>query len=277
MHYYIVDAQKLTQKQYERVQNELYSSLSIFRVSGEVVRITGVRTLPQLVESALQRGAGTIIAVGTDETFNDLINATLHKDIILGFIPVMHCELGNILGIKNIEYGAKAIAGRRIAELDLGVVNGNYFITKLGFGVLKQSQGWIGSLSHLFSLPNYTLRFSAVEKYQASAEAVGGLIINSRDNESMDNSIGDPTDGELDIMLLPKLSKLQTLKYRGSILSGHFEKIPGSSVVQAEKLEILEPEGLPLKAGERVLAKTPATIEILPKAIKVIVSRDRKF
>lgn len=277
MHYYIVDAQKLSQRQYERVQHELYSSLSAFKVSGEVVRITGVRTMSQLVETAISRSATTVIAVGTDETFDELVNASIDKDVVLGFIPIMDCELGNILGISDIEHGAKTIAGRRIAELDLGSVNDSYFTTKLSFGLMKQEQGLFGSIKSLFDLPTYEIKFSAVGKFEASAQAVGGMIINGRDNGSTKVNLGNPADGMLDILLLPKLTNLQILKYRSQILSGFYENITGSSLVHANKLEIINPAGLPLRAGNKIIAKTPATIEVMPKAIKVIVGRERNF
>ena len=270
MHFYIVDAKGLSQRQYERVQNELYSSLSAFRVSGEVVRITGARPVPQLVEQAILRGASEITAVGTESTFNELIAASAGKDAVLGFIPIAECELGNALGIRNIENGAKTIASRRVEELDLATVNGNLFFSRIGFGVLKQSGGVFGSLRNLFNLPSFEIKFSADGKYAATAHAVGGMIVNIRDNTGTESKVGNPTDGMLDILLLPKLTNLQILKYRNDILSGFYENVPGASLVHANKMEIATPANLPLMAGERIIAKTPAIIELIPKAIKVM-------
>ena len=151
MYYYIVDPQNLTQREFERVQSQLYSSLSEFRISGEVMRITGLRTINQLVETAFAHNAKTIVAVGSDDTLHDVINAVKLRDVAVGFIPLFESELGEILGIKNIDYAAKIIAGRRIALLDLGVVNnlprvdsqgiqtrveaGNYFLSNLKFSI----------------------------------------------------------------------------------------------------------------------------------------------
>jgi hypothetical protein len=39
----------------------------------------------------------------------------------------------------------------------------------------------------------------------------------------------------------------------------------------------LEPAGLVLRAGEKVIAKAPARIEILPQALKLIVGKERNF
>ena len=279
MYYYIVDPQKIPQREFERVQNLLYSSLSQYRVSGEVVRVTGLRTINQLVENALAHGAKTIVAVGSDDTLNDVINAVRGREVVLGFVPIFETEIGKILGVKNIEQAAKTLGVRRIAELDLGSVNSNLFLSKLSFGISQTSQGWLKSLNYkflqnTFQMPNFEVKFSADGLYQGSLNVIGGMIINSRDNEE---NTADPTDGVLDVALLSKLSKWDTFKFRKEILAGDFEQVPGSSVIHVSRLEISTPEGLPLRSGSRVIAKTPAVIEVLPKALKIIVGKDRKF
>src|SRR3990167_11353493 len=102
MYYYIVDPQKISQRQFERVQNVLYSSVSEYRISGEIARVTGLRTVTQLVEGALQRGVKTLVAVGSDETLHEVINAVRGREVIIGFIPLLRTELGEILGLGDI-------------------------------------------------------------------------------------------------------------------------------------------------------------------------------
>jgi diacylglycerol kinase family enzyme len=201
--------------------------------------------------------------------------------MVIGFVPIFETEVGKILGIKNVEQAAKTLGGRRIAELDLGSVNGNLFVSKLSFGILQSNNlGWFRALNfrlvkNLFHLPNFEINFSVDGKYSARLKAIGGVIINSRNDTG--NGHSDPTDGILDVLLLSKLSKWNTYKFRKEILTGNFDKIPGSSMVHVKRLEIITPEGLPLRTGSRVIAKTPAAIEVLPRALKIIVGRDRKF
>jgi diacylglycerol kinase family enzyme len=270
MYYYIVDPQKISQREFERVQNLLYSSLSEYRISGEVVRSTGLRTINQLVENAFAHGAKTIVAVGSDDTLHDVINAVRDREVTIGFVPIFDTEISSLLGVSNISQAAKTIGARRIAELDLGVVNGNYFLSKLSFGLGAETSG--GStifnfklIRTLFNLPQIEVKFSADNQYQATTPVVGGLIINSL------------TEGVFNVMLLPKLSKIKTLRFRQQILSGNYGQVPGASMIHVQKMEILNPPGLAIRAGGRVIAKTPVTIEILPQALKIIVGRDRKF
>lgn len=283
MYYYIVDPQKISQRQFERVQNILYSSLSEYRISGETARVTGLRTIAQLVEGAIARGVRTLVAVGTDETLHEVINALKGREMVVGFIPLVTTELSQILGLPSVEHAAKTIGLRRIAELDLASVNDTLFLSKLTFGSAAKTSSGLSSflnfkaLQDLWSLPVFQIKFSADNNnFQGSLSAVGGSVVNSRagnENSTMFN----PTDGVLDLLLLPKLNKVSTFKYRQDILKGEYEKIPGSSLVHVRQLEISLPVGLPLKAGERVIARTPAQIKVIPKALKIIVGRDRKF
>lgn len=269
MYYYIVDPQKLPQREFERVQNQLYSSVSEYRVAGEVVRSTGLRTINQLVENAFAHEAKTVVAVGSDETLNDVINAVAGRDMVIGFIPIVDSEIGDYLGLKGIAQAAKTLGGRRIAELDLGKINGNLFLSKLAFGLSAPRTGLgifdFKTLQNLFRSPSFEIRFAADEQYHGHLKVTGGLIQNRG------------TNGNLDILLLPKLGKWQIIKFRREIQSGKFEKIPGSSIIHIRRLEINIPEGLPLRAGSRIIAKTPVTIEVVPKGLKIIVGKDRKF
>ncbi len=278
MYYYIVDPQKISQRDFERVQNLLYSSLSEYRISGEVVRVTGLRTITQLVEAAFSRGVKTLVAVGNEETLNDVINAVRGREVLIGFIPIMDTEIGNILGVRDIEQGAKTIAMRRVAQMDLGVVNQSFFIGKLTFGLtVKADQGLLGYklAQDLAKVPEINLKFSVDGNYQVEVTTTGGMIMNARENSG--KNMAHPGDGMLDLVLLSKLTQWEAIKYRGLINTGQWEEIPKSSVVHMKKLEITAPEGLNLRAGERVLAKTPAVVEIAPNALKIIVGRDRKF
>lgn len=281
MYYYIVDTNKLSQRQYERVQNELYSSISEFHISGEVVRVTGVRTVRQLVETAFFHQAKTIVAVGTDETLNEVINVVGDREVTLGFIPTIKTELAEIMGIGNIAQACKNLALRRIAELDLGVANGVNFLTKLTFGLNTKPKKrfdffGLGIIRQMLRQQSFEVKFSADHKYHAATEVLGGLIINSRNN-ICEHRLGEPTDGLLDVLLVPKLSRLGLFLNRRKILDGCFESLPKASLVHLENLEITSPAGLPLMAGDSEITTTPAKIEIKSKALKFIVGRERKF
>lgn len=280
MYYYIVDTSKLTQKQFDRVQSDLYSSISDYHINGEIVRTTGIRTIKQLVETAFFHQAKTIVAVGTDETLNNVINLVGDRPMIIGYIPLVVTELSEAFGIGNIPQACKALGLRRVEEIDLGVVNGINFLSKLSFGLdLEEKKGFdfagLGFVRQLINQATFKVSFNA-DRYHADSEVLGGLIINCQ-NHKCGEGLGKPTDGVLDVVLIPQLSRSQLFSHRRDILDGCFEKVPGASIMHLESLEITNPSGLPLKIGQDEITTTPARVEIRPKALKMIVGRDRKF
>jgi len=280
MYYYIVDTSKLTQRQFDRVQHTLYSSISDYHISGEIVRTTGIRTIKQLVETAFFHQAKTIVAVGTDETLNNVINIVGDRPMIIGYIPLVPTELSESLGLSNIQQACKALGLRRVEEIDLGSVNGIHFLSTLSFGLnLSHKKGFdffgVSFVSQLIRQPTFKVSFNA-EKYHADSEVLGGLIINCQ-NHKCEEPLGLPTDGLLDVVLIPKLSRGQLFAHRRNILDGCFEKVPGASIMHLESLEITNPSGMPLVAGREEITATPARVEIKPKALKMIVGRERKF
>jgi diacylglycerol kinase family enzyme len=260
MYYYIVDPQQLSQKEFERVQNNLYSSLSEFRISGEVVRMTGLRTIQQLVENAFAHEAKTIIAVGGDDTLHEVINAIGKREMVVGFIPIIESEMAEIFGLKDLLQAVKTIAFRRIEQIDLGVVNGNdYFLSKLTIETNDEIE----------------LIFKVDDKYTAKQTVASGLIVNSRvDREG--SKVGNPTDGLLDLLLLPKLTKWKELLNRKLLQSGIYETIHSSSTLHVKSI-LIKNSGLPLKVGNKILAKTPAEVTVAVQALKLIVGRERNF
>lgn len=282
MYYYIIDPGKLSQKQFERVQNELYSSLSEYRVSGENARVSPLRPVSTLIDVALARGAKTIVAVGNDDTLHEVVNALNGQDVVIGFIPLFPTELSEILGLSSINYACKHIAFRRIALMDAGTINKTIFLSKITFGFNPDeinhsawTWGW-KNFSKISNQPLLDIKLSSDSSFNVTAQATAGMIINARKTNSR-TLHSDPADGMLDVLLLPKLSKLAMFKHRKEIFSGSYENIPTCSVIHSQEIEIASPEGMPLRVGNRIIAKTPATIQILPKAIKIIVGRDRQF
>src|SRR5688500_11327031 len=122
MYYYIIDPQKINQKTFERVQNQLYSSVSELKISGEMSRVTPLRTVNQLVDTAFMRGATTIVAVGHDSTVQEIINVLGDREMTIGYVPVVESELSKVLGISDIPNACKNLAQRRTEVLDLGKI-----------------------------------------------------------------------------------------------------------------------------------------------------------
>lgn len=280
MHYYIVDQNGLPIDKFEKLQTQLQGLLAEFKISGETTRVTPLRNVADLVDTASSRGATTLVACGTDDTFNQMLASLKGRDFTLGFIPFeQNSMLGTILGIEDLFMGVKTIAARRLEKIDLAKIAGSYFISFLEFGVMShrlKSAGLWQSLKLLSSEAKaFTIRVD--DSYNVTINGLGGLVANIRLTSGKNETIANPTDGNLDLLILERMKKRQVLAYRGAISDGLLEKVPNTTVIKCKKIQFLEPRGTSLTMLGRQVAKFPATVEIIPQRLRMIVGKNRTF
>jgi diacylglycerol kinase family enzyme len=281
MYYYILDPQNLDPAKFERQQVELQGLLAEFKISGEMSRVSSLRTVQDLVETASERGAKTLIACGTDDTFNLMLSYLRGRDFTVGFIPLDQDQsyLSKILGIDTLLTAAKTIAARRIEKIDLATLGPSYFISYVEFGIGSsrlKNLNWWNSMKAL-SVPEHKFKIRIDNSYDMEITCLGGIIANSRPIAGTTSTIANPTDGFLDLLILERLNKVNILRYKQQVIEGHFEQIPHSSVIKCRKVEFLEPRGFPLTMEGRIFAKVPTAIELIPRRLRMIVGKNRTF
>lgn len=280
MYFYILDSTNITPSEFEKAQVTLQGLLTQFRISGEMVRVTSIRGIPELVELAAERGVKTLIACGTDDTFNIMLAYLAGRDFALGFIPMVpDTSLGKILGIDSLETAVKTVAARRLEKIDLALLGDNYFISQVEFGIAStkvKNMSWFGSMTSL-SKDEIKVKLRIDNSYTMDITCLGGTVTNSRTTSSANSSIANPTDGFLDLMVLERLSRVDILKYKPDIAAGVLENIPGTSVIKCRQVEFLEPRGFPLNIAGRTFAKVPAVVSIIPRQLRMIVGKGRTF
>lgn len=280
MYYYVLDQHNLPMEKFEKLQTELQGLLAEFKISGETSRVTPLRSVQDLVDTASQRGAKTLVACGSDDTFNLMLAALKGRDFTLGFIPFdENSHLAKILGIDSVFLGAKTIAARRIEKIDLAKIAGNYFISFLEFGVMshniKNASLWQNLKLLSSEAKAFTIRID--DSYNVTINGMGGLVANIRSTSSQGEKIANPTDGYLDLLILERLGKMQIIQYRKTIAEGVLEKVPSTTVIKCKKIQFLEPRGTNLTMLGRVVAKFPSTVEIIPQRLRMIVGKNRTF
>ncbi len=280
MYYYIFDQGNLPADKYEALQTETTGLLAEFKIAGEAGRVTPLRSIADLIDTASQRGAKTLVACGSDDTFNQMLVALKGRDFVLGFIPFDSASfLAKILGLDNIFTSVKTIASRRIEKIDLAKIGENYFLSFLEFGVMSKeikTAGFFTSLK-LLSGEIKNIQIKIDNSYTLKLEALGGMLINTRATTAKNHAIANPTDSQLDLLILEKLSKTEILRYRHLIAQGFLEQVPKTTVIKCRKVEFLEPRGMNLTILGRIVAKLPSTVEIIPQRLRLIVGKNRTF
>ena len=281
MYYYILDSHNIPQKDFERNQIELQTLLTEFKIHGELARITPLRGIPDLVDTAASRGAKTLVVCGTDETFHQVLAVVKDRDFTLAFIPFIGgTQLGRIFGMDDLATSVRTLASRRTEKIDAAKINGMLFLSylELGIGVQtgKKINAW--SLMKLFNNSAINLKLRIDDSYNISSKVMGGLLVNTRGTfAGTDSAVGNPQDSFLDLLLIEKLSKLSIFRNKQAILTGCYEKVSGATAIRCKKVEFLEPLNLPVYVDGREITRAPAVAEILPGNLRMIVGKNRTF
>lgn len=263
MYFYIYDIY-LNDKKYERILARIESRLTDLGISGKIARLSVLKNIKGAVREAISAWGGfsegedkrakTIVVVGNDQTITQVINVISEYDnITLGFIPVgPDNELAEILGIPLDEIACDILSNRLIDILDLGKINDRYFLTSVEIkdsGVVLDCDG------------QYKIR---LKKKQQVNICNFGHFLNKRVN---------PKDGILETMVSQRDNKFSIFKKTNySPDSLFFNKEVRIGVEQDEGTN----EALVTVDSSQVI-KTPATITIAPKKLKLIVGKERRF
>lgn len=255
MYLYLYDAY-LSDKAYRHQLARVETRLTDLGVGGKISRLSPLKNLRELIRDEVAGGVRTIVAVGNDGTFLNVINEVVRADeVTLGHIPLgPRTKIAAALGIPAGEAAGEVIAARRLVKLDLGKANNTYFLSGLTLAA-----------SHV------TLELDDAYQVKPAAGPYAVCICNLKPDHWVGGG-GDqrfnPSDGRLETYIAPApaVGFFRHWSRRGpaSILPCRRVKITGSKSVAV------------LTDGERIL-KTPVAVEIMPAKLRVIVGKTRGF
>ncbi|OGE85520.1 MAG: hypothetical protein A3J48_00175 [Candidatus Doudnabacteria bacterium RIFCSPHIGHO2_02_FULL_46_11] len=287
MYHYIIDQTRIQTRNFDRLLGEVYGFLTEYQIGGEVHRVTRLRNVPELVDTARQSGAKTIVAIGDDNNFLQLLELLAEQEgIVLGYIPlVSNTSISHVLGVRGLEDACQAIAKRRVEDFDIGLVGRNYFFTRVDFGLInneiRKGSGGIfssfGMISKLRLLQSIPVKVSIDGRLELSANIIAGSVINARGGiDQKGSALFSPHDGKLDLLLLEKRPTRELIKFRKSIAEGRFEEVPGSTVLHGRNFEIEGPKNFNVLIEQVFLNRSNLSLGVSDKKIRVIVGKGRR-
>lgn len=248
-YYYLYDSY-LQDRSYAASLIKLETTLTDLGIQGKVGRLTLLKSVKDLLESAIRDGADTVVAVGNDITLSQVAQAVIkHQKVTIGFIPLgnQHQTIAPLLGIPPGLLACHVLSGRLVEEMSVGKVNNQYWLQSIaieGTPVLECERS--------FEI--------ALEKPHAVR------ICN------LDQGLGV---GQVSSVKSDKLlAWLTPTKSSGfSLFKGQTDK---PSALPIKELKLSSPdEELPLLVDNYRTLKTPATITIAPQKIRIIVGKKR--
>jgi len=134
MYYYIVNP-TAGHGQVKNLQDKLRARLDQLGIRGEWAKTTGPGDATRLAKAAVASGHTTIVAVGGDDTVNEVINGIENDSTAIGIIPIGTANrVANQLGIITWPQACDALAARRLTPYSLIAAGQKFFLSTLTLG-----------------------------------------------------------------------------------------------------------------------------------------------
>lgn len=134
MYYYIVNP-AAGNGSLKTSQDKLRQMLDELGIRGEWAKTTGPGEATKMAAAAVAKGHTTIIAVGGDDTVNEVMNGVTSDTVAIGIIPMGTVNsLANQLGITSWQQACAVLAARRLTSYSLIAAGQKYFLSTLTLG-----------------------------------------------------------------------------------------------------------------------------------------------
>ena len=261
--------------------NDLPYGVTFSRKPGEPYR---------LAQEACQQEWDIVAAVGGDGTVNEVANAIMGKGKILGIVPAgTGSDYSRSLPVpSNTEAATAALYTGEPLAVDVGMVNGRYFLGVAGMGFdaevcqlvntkltwLKGKAAYIaGVVLTLATFRPQRVRVTLDDRvFETTATLIA--VANARFfGGGMEIApMADPTDGWFHVCVVDRLPKGEMLRVFPKIFAGKHVYHRAFAAYRAQRVSITGLEGIPIQAEGEVVGTLPLEARLIPKALTVMVA-----
>lgn len=238
---------------------------------------------------------GCVVACGGDGTIQEVVNGLMKlRDGVtrdgptLGLAPAGRCnDLARVLGISTdaVSIADTLMCGTSQA-IDLGRANGRYYCTVATMGVDAEVSRFVNEMKMpLTGTPAYVYgALRVLARYRAHRVRLEGdfgilekpiLLASTANTSSYGGHIpivpgANPADGLLDVCIIDAVSRWRAMRLLPRVLGGTHVHLPEVMVQPSRSVKIDAEDVLELWADGERLTTTPATIEVVPAALRVL-------
>lgn len=213
-----------------------------------------------LTRESIDQKADIIVACGGDGTINEVASTLVGSTIPLGIVPIGSGNgLASNLNIpKNIKKALYIIKNNQQTTIDVGCVNQRYFFSNTGFGftahvienyeALQSRTLWCYIKASLKSFQQYSKKNAVVISVNDKTELVNPFLIFVSNSNVMGYNMSltpkaSLKDGLLDVIIVPKMSKLKMLFFGFCMLIKKIDLLKEVNYYQTNKLTLLRKQG----------------------------------
>jgi YegS/Rv2252/BmrU family lipid kinase len=264
-------------------------------LEANVEAVPSPTALPSLLRTAQDEGFDTIVAVGGDGTIRTIAQALVHSPLRLGILPMGTANnMAHTLGIPfGLEEALRVLATGVERSIDVGRIGNEYFLEGAGVGLFADAIQGFGAeeprgyqITRLLRvmwplfwyLRKQTLALT-LDGVEQREEAVMVTVANGA--YLGDGMLVAPhaalTDGRFDVLIVGALTRLEMCRFASAVHRGQHLSLPKVRLTQARSVEIRRIHGghrpLPIHADDHIVGSTPARMESVPGALRVILPR----
>ena len=234
------------------------------------------------------RDVDAVIAAGGDGTVIRAVPLALERGVPLGIVPLgTFNDLARTLGIgTEIEDACKAIAGGATRTIDVGRVNGVYFVNEASVGVStriaraqtplgKQRFGVLAVIATALQAIGQTRPFLAHIQFAGKRETFRSVQLTIANSGHFGGIIDRPDaavdDGWLDLYSVEVSNWLQALRVVAKILRHDPRPGQGLRTLRAQQFMVQTQHAHHISADGEPAGMTPALFELRPRALRVFV------
>ncbi len=247
MYTYIIEAE-VAAKKYEVELAKIEARVLELHMPGRFEKLTILKSLREIIADAVKQKAETIVVIGSDKIVSAAVTEIAPLGGTLGIIPVgSQSNIAHALGIPDGVAACDTLSARIVEHIDLGKVNNRFFL----FGI------------DIPDVPSLTLECDG--QFHVSTASPSSIEIRNFGEDS------NPCDGRLEVVVRPKVEGGFFRSFRQRVFSK-------ASVFPFKKVTIRCPgDSVPIQEAGQTIVKTPATVEVAPSKLKVIVGKQRSF
>ena len=255
MYLYIYDL-FLQDKRYLTAIARIEARLNELGINGKIERLSILKSMKELITDGIKAGAKTVVAVGNDQTMSEVIRLTAGKRVTLGFIPVGEkSRVAAFLGVPQEEAACTVLSRRIVEHIDLGKINNQYFFSSVEIPAQHVTLECDGR--YRVTSPEPTARVSVCNTNLLGERFRG-------------RQWSDPKDGRLEAIV-----RGETKSRFPAFFGGRTNTT--ESIFPVRRMKVTAEPSVTLVADGHYRVKTPATLEIVPKKLAVIVGKTRAF
>lgn len=257
MFFYLYDSFVL-EKKHEGALTKVENRIIELGINGRVEKLTPLRNLKDVLENAIKQEAHTIIVVGDDTTFVRAVNVLAHHKVTVGYIPFgEQSSLAKVFGISDTFEACNVLSRRITKQIDLGRANQNFFVTA---AVAAESAGL-----RIQCNGEFTVSFPR-ERMTVSFINLGDIL----HKEFTPSDLCNVTDRRLQLQLQESGRRHSWLRRSKTNPAAHSTVLP---IIKAELTHTQQP--VPIVLDHITTLKTPLSISVKAKQLKIIVGKDR--